>query len=320
MIKIHEFDKCELSGSGYGGKGGSKKGILLNGEKWLLKYPKSTKSMNVEGISYSTTPLSEYLGSHIYASIGIDVHDTLLGIADEKVVVACKDFRKRNEDIFDFNIIKNDYEKIIEEGREKLSNSIDLKSGHDFAETLLVINNNNRFKKLPKLKMRFWDMFIVDAFIGNHDRNDGNWGIIFNNLTSDISMAPVFDNGASFTNKSSIERMKMILSDDKRFIQSAYESVTSVYRINGVQINPLKFIEHMENVDCNEAVLRIVPNIDMNKIKEIFDNIPEEYDGYVIMDKVQKEFYLKLLEYRYENVLLPVYEKLKGIINENNNI
>lgn len=28
---------------------------------------------------------------------------------------------------------------------------------------------------------------------------------------------------ASFTNKSSVERIKMILSDDKRFIQSAYE-------------------------------------------------------------------------------------------------
>ena len=36
--------------------------------------------MDVEGISYSTTPLSEYLGSHIYESIGLETHDTKLGI------------------------------------------------------------------------------------------------------------------------------------------------------------------------------------------------------------------------------------------------
>lgn len=313
MIKIYDFDKCELSGISYDGLGGSKKGILIDGEYWFLKYPKSTKSMNVEGISYSTTPLSEYLGSHIYASIGIDTHKTLLGIADEKVVVACKDFMKDNTIFLNFNMLKNDYEKIIEDGRDKLSSLSDLKSGHDFDETLLIINNNSRFKTNKELKARFWDMFIVDAFIGNHDRNNGNWGVFFNKETKKIELTPVFDNGASFTNKSSVERIKMILSDDKRFIQSAYESVTSVYRINGIQINPLKFIEHMENVDCNEAVLRIVPNINMEKIKEIFDSIPEEYNGYIIMDKVQKEFYLKLLEYRYENVLLPLYEKLNKI-------
>lgn len=318
MIKIHEFDKCELSGITYDGLGGSKKGILIDGEYWFLKYPKCIKSMNVEGLTYSTTPLSEYLGSHVYASIGIDVHDTLLGIADEKVVVACKDFMKDNTVLMNFNMLKNDYEKVIEDGREKLSLLSDLKSNHDWEETLFIINNSTRFKANIELKKRFWDMFIIDALIGNHDRNNGNWGVFFDKAAKEETLTPVFDNGASFTNKSSIERMKMILSDDKRFIQSAYESVTSVYRINGVQINPLKFIEHMENVDCNEAVLRIVPNIDMEKIKEIFDNTPEEYNGYVIMHKVQKEFYLKLLEYRYENVLLPVYEKLKGKQYERN--
>ncbi len=63
MIKLEEFDNFDLSGISYGGHGGSKKGILINGEIWFLKYPKSTKSMNLEGLSYSTTPISEYIGS-----------------------------------------------------------------------------------------------------------------------------------------------------------------------------------------------------------------------------------------------------------------
>ena len=45
MIKIENFDTLEPSGISYGGHGGSKRGIIINGERWFLKYPKSTKSM-----------------------------------------------------------------------------------------------------------------------------------------------------------------------------------------------------------------------------------------------------------------------------------
>lgn len=43
-------------------------------------------------ISYTTSPLSEFLGSKIYELLGYDVHKTLLGIRNNKLVVACKDF------------------------------------------------------------------------------------------------------------------------------------------------------------------------------------------------------------------------------------
>ena len=92
MINIDNFEKYPASGLSYGGHGGSKKGIIIDGEKWFLKYPKSTKSMEVKGISYTTTPLSEYLGSNIYDLIGIPAHETRLGVYDNKLVVACKDF------------------------------------------------------------------------------------------------------------------------------------------------------------------------------------------------------------------------------------
>ncbi len=62
MIKIENFDLLKPSGISYGGHGGSKKGVIIDNERWFLKYPKSTKSMDVQNLSYSTTPLSEYLG------------------------------------------------------------------------------------------------------------------------------------------------------------------------------------------------------------------------------------------------------------------
>lgn len=44
--------------------------------------------------SYTTAPLSEYIGSNIYKIIGIDAHDTILGIRNDKLVVARSYFCK----------------------------------------------------------------------------------------------------------------------------------------------------------------------------------------------------------------------------------
>ena len=65
MIKIQKYDTFPLSGYAYGGRAGSKLGIIIDDEPWFIKYPKATKSLKNVKISYTTSPLSEYLGSHI---------------------------------------------------------------------------------------------------------------------------------------------------------------------------------------------------------------------------------------------------------------
>lgn len=311
MIKLENFENLKPSGISYGGHGGSKRGVIIDDEKWFLKYPKSTKSMEVENLSYTTTPLSEYIGSHIYEQIGIDTHKTKLGYANGKIVVACKDFLKASEIILDYNAIKNDYDEIIERELENLSSS-SKSANNDIDEIMLIMEKNNYFKNIPDLKIRFWDMFVVDAFISNHDRNEGNWGLVVDKETKKLRLAPVFDNGASFYNKSGNERLSSIYNDNFKFKQSVYDSCTSVFRKEGKPINPLKFIESMENSDCNEAILRILPNIDLEKISKIFNEIPKQYNGLPVLSEWQKEFYLKSLYYKYENVLLPIYNKLKN--------
>lgn len=310
MIKIENFDSLKPSGISYGGHGGSKRGIMINDERWFLKYPKSTKSMDVKGLSYSTTPLSEYLGSHIYESIGLETHKTKLGFANGKIVVACKDFLNSNEIIIDYNMIKNEYDENIEREIEQLSSNSNIESNHDLEEVLLMMKQNPYFKSNSELKEQFWNMFVIDAFINNNDRNEGNWGLVLNKETNELRLSPVFDNGAAFYNKLSDDKLIPIYSDDFKFKQSVYDSSISIYRLNGKQINPLKYIESMENEDCNKALLRMVSKINIDKIKKIFDEIPEEYNGLPVLSKTQKVYYLKSLEYRYANVFIPVYNKL----------
>lgn len=311
MIKIEDFDLLMPSGISYGGHGGSKKGIIIDNERWFLKYPKSTKSMDVEGLSYSTTPLSEYLGSHIYESIGLETHKTKLGFANGKIVVACKDFLDSNEIIVDYNMIKNEYDEGVERAIECLSSSSNIDSGYELDEVMLIMEQNPYFKSIPELKERFWDMFVIDAFINNNDRNEGNWGLILNKDTNKLRLSPVFDNGASFYNKYNDSKLISIYDDEFKFKQSVYDSSISVYKQNGKPINPLKYIESMKNENCNKAILRIVSKINMNKISNIFDDIPEKYNETIILSKIQKLYYLKTLEYRFDNILIPIYNRLQ---------
>lgn len=310
MIKIENFDLLSPSGISYGGHGGSKKGIIIDGDKWFLKYPKSTKSMDVQGLSYSTTPLSEYLGSHIYELVGLETHQTKLGYANGKIVVACKDFLDNDEIIIDYNMIKNEYDENVERAIEQLSSSSLSDNNHNLEEVLVIMDKNFYFKSIPELKERFWDMFVIDAFISNNDRNEGNWGLVLNKKTNKLRVSPVFDNGASFYNKASDDKLLSIFNDDVKFRQVVYDSSVSIYRINDKLINPLKYIEKMENEDCNSAILRMVSKIDIDKIRRMFDELPEEYNGLPVLSKVQKEYYIKTLEYRYNNVFIPVYDKL----------
>lgn len=312
MIKLEKFDNSVLSGITYGGHSGSKKGIIFNGERWFLKYPKSTKSMNVVGLSYTTSPLSEYIGSHIYELLGIGVHETRLGIANGKIVVACKDFLNNNETILDYNAIKNDYDEKIERDLENLSSSSSHQVGTDLEEIFVIMNHNYYFEKVPELRDRFWEMFIVDAFISNHDRNDNNWGLVLNHDTMEFKVSPVFDNGASFYSKSSDEKIEGILSDEFKMKQVIYDSAISSFVYHGKKVNPLKFIEKMDCSECEQAFLTIFPKIDLAKIKKLFDDIPSMESDIPVLSQQQKDFYYQSLVYKYEKVFKPVYDKLCG--------
>lgn len=77
---IYDIDKCPLAkGLYYGGHAGRKKAILIENEPWLVKYPQNTRNLDTVDVSYTTSPLSEYIGSHIYELLGIPVHQTILG-------------------------------------------------------------------------------------------------------------------------------------------------------------------------------------------------------------------------------------------------
>jgi len=310
MIDIINFDQAPTTRAVYyEGNAGAKEAIVFNDNVWMIKYPKSTRDLKKPQISYTTSPLSEYLGSKIYELLNIPVHETLLGIRKGKIVVACKDFTLKRDrhmwieigKLIPFHALKNSF----------MSSDLEAYSGTG-SETLLgevldTINGHDELNATEDALKRFWDMFVIDAFIGNNDRNNGNWGLLWNPIKNTMSLAPVYDNGNAFFNKRSLAQMESRLADAALMEEDACKTLISAYRYTGLDneghsINPFQFIQSGENEDCKKAVERFLQNIDFSKIVELINAVPESNGTLAVMPQVQKDFYIKLMEIRLEKL------------------
>ena len=92
------------------------------------------------------------------------------------------------------------------------------------------------------IKTRFWDMFIVDALIGNWDRHNGNWGFLYNNSTDEVVLAPVFDCGSSLYLQADDELMTIILNNKNEFNHRIFDIPLSAITYNGKKINYFNFL------------------------------------------------------------------------------
>ncbi len=77
-------------------------------------------------------------------------------------------------------------------------------------------------------------------------------------------------------------------------------------------IRPPEYIKTMSNEGCNKAVIRFAERLNMAKIEDMIQEIPEQALGLSVMSSIQKEFNVTLLETVYETKLGSVAEKLLG--------
>lgn len=318
-MNINNIDNCEYSfrcGS-YGGRSGRKDGIVWNGECWLVKYPKITTGMDrIEDLSYTLSPLSEYLGSHIYQILGIDTHETELVYRHGMIAVACKDFRADDEILLEYTSIRNVASR---EFADELDRKLDGKEPDllvRLEELLLHLENNPILSGIPGMRKRFWEVVIVDALINNNDRNNGNWGVLRSKRGD--RLAPVYDNGGSFSNKASDSKLKRWIETDN--IKSSALNTATAFEYQGKPLTARKLFDLIpeKESDFREALIRLVPLIGekMPEINRLIQEVPGEYQGIPVCSDERKIFYQKGMEYRYEEIMLPAYKKVLECMNE----
>ena len=84
-----------------------------------------------------------------------------------------------------------------------------------------------------------------------------------------------------------------------------FERPLSGIKINGQKIQYFKFISSLKNKDCNKALKRILPRINMDKIFGIINETP-------FISDLQKNFYKTMLRERKERILDFSYNKLQN--------
>lgn len=296
MQKIVDFSDAKQIINKYGGAD-TKKTIIYNDKFYLLKFPNNA-NQNKE-VSYSNNVFSEYLGCHIFNCVGIVAQNTILGIYKQengitKNVCACEDFTGNGWRLVEFQNLKNSFPETASSSNGRNT---------ELSEILDVINNHTDINDKVTLKEHFWNMFIVDALIGNFDRHNGNWGILVNDETQDMKMAPVYDCGSCLCSQLTDEQMEMILNNKTELNNRIYNRPTSTIIENDKRINYYEFISSLKNEECNVALKKIVNKIDMAKIEQEIDKMP-------IISDIRRQFYKTLLNSRYEVILKKSYDKL----------
>lgn len=310
MTNIIDFENCQYSNrhGSYAGMDGNKDGIIYNNEPWIIKYPKSTKFMQTDDtISYVSSALSEYIGSHIYQILGFDTHQTELGIRGNKIIVACKDFCQPGQRLFEMKTIKNAANKELADKLEQELHHSSTGDRVNLNEMILHLELNPLLKKTDNTKNRFWDMAVIDVLIDNSDRNNGNWGIIFDENNNTYQLAPVYDNGNAFTSKASDNQIAEYLKEPD--IEKRLTGGRTAYDWNGKLLSAKKLLR-LDNNDLYHAIQRNIPIIQKHlpEIYKFIQEIPNEYNGKIICSDIRKEYYTLGIKTRMEQLLEPADE------------
>lgn len=279
-----DFSVYQMSNKYYGGSE-KKIGIIIDDAEYMIKFQKKTAF----GVRFNH--ISEYIGSHIFQILGIASQETTLGTYLNEPVVACKDFNVAGKQFVPFNEVG---ESTLDQDKEQYQ--------YDYNDIMQMLSDNSKLTNVKETIAAFWELYIVDALIGNFDRHGSNWGFIKeNNL---YSLAPVFDNGSClFPNIVDEEEMNRIIASVDETEKRVFTFPTSQIRLNGRKSSYYEVISSLEFPECNLALKSVFDRIDLDEIKKFVDDTP-------LISVTRKNFYKHMLESRYQLIIKASFEKL----------
>ena len=282
-----DFTGSQLSNVIYGGSE-KKTGIIFANQKWMLKYRKKT----IYGDAFND--VSEYLGSKIFALLGFQTQEVLLGTYNGQYVVACKDFISNNQ----FTPFNDVGESSLDDGKSNYS--------YSYIDICKLINKNKKIDDKKTMVSLFWETYIVDALIANEDRHGKNWGFL--KKDNKYYPSPIFDNGNSlFAMFSDEEEMEYVLSSKEELEERVYETPRSIIKNDKGLNDYYTVISSKQYEECNSAILKIVPLINLDTINSLIDSVD--------ISDLRKRFLKTIIKMRYDLMLLKTYKEL---VNETN--
>lgn len=284
MITAIDFSEYELNGKYYGGSE-RKEGITIDGDDYMIKYQKQT------AFGKRNNHISEFIGSHIFELCGFQAHKTYLGYRNGEEVVACKDFNVEGKQFVPFNDVG---ESTLDKDKETYQ--------YDYEDIMQMLRDNSKLTDVQETISMFWQIYIMDALLGNFDRHGANWGFIKEN--NKYTLAPVFDNGSClFPNLVDEAEMKEIMESEEETEKRIYRFPTSQVKLNGKKSSYFEVIHSLQFEECNDALRHVMTQLEMDKVEKLLEETP-------LITSVQRAFYKHMITARYDKILRASFEKM----------
>jgi len=270
--------------------------INVDGVTYMVKMPDPIREQRLrEEISYKNNQFSEHIGCEIFKACGIKSQTTKLGTFEtpegkNKIVVGCEVFTNSNTKLIEMKALAN---ATVGSDR-KMENTIE--------DVYYTINHEPLIENKEFAIKQFWDMFIIDALIGNTDRHLGNWGFV--EKGNNVEFAPVYDCGSSLGALLDDEMMSDKLAKNPK-LSDIEKSTFSIYKLKGKRISHIEIFKDPP-VDLANSIRDVVPRINMEKIHSIIDSVEQISD-------VRKHYLKQSLKLRYEDILRPSLKKLETL-------
>lgn len=278
---MRDFSRCQLSTKYYTGAE-RKLGIVIKNENYIMKFRRNSP----RGLTYNH--VSEYVGSHIFELAGIETQQTWLGVYQGEDVVVLKDFTSDRDVFVPFNDVGD---SSLDMDRERIQ--------YEYEDIMAMLEANVKLTQVEETIDTFWDMFILDALIGNFDRHGSNWGFLKKQNT--YRLAPVFDNGSCLFPKIVTDRQcEEIMNSGKEREKRVFLFPTSQIKLDGKKSSYYDVIASHRFSACDQALERVVKKLDFAAVLTIVNELD-------VMSDIRKKFLNVMLEERYEKLLLQPY-------------
>lgn len=163
--------------------------------------------------------------------------------------------------------------------------------------------------------IKFKQMLIFDALIGNNDRHDENWGILYDFKTQKFKLAPIYDNASCLTSGENETRILELLNNEsmlERYIINGRPPNLYLSKDDSTHYKHFEIIRHLAEIEPDSTIGLISDMVKKDyleytksilaQIKQI--DVPEIYQ----MSNNRLDLIYKILEIRKQ--------KLEEIINE----
>ncbi|WP_421327665.1 hypothetical protein [Aeromonas veronii] len=188
------------------------------------------------------------------------------------------------------------FHKLIPDFDDKLGTQ------HNVGDLSLICRAHSRFANL-QTDWRAWlyDFLLFDTLIGNTDRHQENWGIVFLSEQKGSLMSPFFDNGTSLGHERFPDRVKGWKTPDlDRYIGKGK------HHIRFVRSEPRKKIGHIDSIDfLLQRVPGARPHLE-DRLNFNFEALVEQISNLCSIDvplaftQERAEWIIRLLRRRFE--------------------